>query len=69
MIDCFEQTQYNPIMDEPVVAELVNQNGIVDVNGVKVQPGDSTKINNMVGKPELDEAPSYYRPLRVIRKS
>ncbi len=58
MISRFEETQNNQVMVEPIPHELVEQYGVVDVNGEKLSEGDSAIINNMVEKPEIDEAPS-----------
>lgn len=58
MIKRFEQTGHNQIMVEPVLAEQVNQYGVVDINGKQLQPGDNAKIINMVEKPSIEDAPS-----------
>ena len=58
MIKRFETTKHSQIMVEPVPHEQVNQYGIVDVDGVSMQPGDSAKIKDMVEKPEITDAPS-----------
>jgi UTP--glucose-1-phosphate uridylyltransferase len=58
MIANFEQTGASQIMVEPVAEDMVNQYGVVDIAGVKLQAGDSAVIKNMVEKPPVDEAPS-----------
>lgn len=58
MIKRFEETQHSQIMVEAVPHEQVNQYGVVDINKHTMQPGDSSKIIDMVEKPALDEAPS-----------
>ena len=58
MIKRFEQTQCSQTMVEPIPDDQVDQYGVVDVAGEKMQPGDSCKIVNMVEKPAIGEAPS-----------
>jgi len=58
MIKRFDQTNSSQIMVEPVPEDQVNQYGVVDLNGVKIKPGESCKIRDMVEKPEIDKAPS-----------
>lgn len=61
------------IMVEPVPAELVSQYGVVDVNGVELQPGQHALMSRMVEKPPREEAPSnlavvgrYILPPRIF---
>lgn len=61
------------IMVEPVPAELVSQYGVVDVNGVNLQPGRHALMSRMVEKPPREEAPSnlavvgrYILPARIF---
>ncbi len=61
------------IMVEPVPPELVSQYGVVDVNGVDLQPGQHTIMSRMVEKPPREEAPSnlavvgrYVLPARIF---
>lgn len=58
MIKRFNETQASQIMLEPVAQEDVNKYGIADINGVELTPGESTAINAMVEKPDVDVAPS-----------
>lgn len=61
------------IMVEPVPEELVSQYGVVDVNGVDLQPGEHALMSRMVEKPPREEAPSnlavvgrYVLPARIF---
>ena len=61
------------IMVEPVPEELVSQYGVVDVNGVDLQPGQHALMSRMVEKPPREEAPSnlavvgrYILPARIF---
>lgn len=61
------------IMVEPVPEELVSQYGVVDVNGVELQPGQHALMSRMVEKPPREEAPSnlavvgrYILPSRIF---
>ena len=58
MIKRFEQTQHSQIMVEPVPDDQVNQYGVVDLGGAKIQAGESRKVLGLVEKPDLDKAPS-----------
>ena len=58
MITRFEQTGANQIMVEPVPHEMVNQYGVVDLNGAVIFAGDNAVISDMVEKPAVDDAPS-----------
>lgn len=58
MIARFEEAGASQIMVEPVPNEQVNQYGVVDIEGVTLQQGDSAVISDMVEKPAIDEAPS-----------
>ena len=60
MIKRFEQTQCSQTMVEPIPDDQVDQYGVVDVAGKKMQPGDSCKIVNMVEKPPIGGAPSNF---------
>ena len=64
---------HSQIMVEPVPEELVSQYGVVDVQGVDLQPGQHALMSRMVEKPPRDEAPSnlavvgrYVLPARVF---
>ncbi|MCE9686984.1 UTP--glucose-1-phosphate uridylyltransferase GalU [Shewanella sp. AS16] len=58
MMQRFDDTGANQIMVEPVPHESVNQYGIVDLAGHQLVQGASAAIEDMIEKPELDEAPS-----------
>lgn len=47
-------------MVEKVPDEAVSSYGIVDIGGKELQAGESEKINTMVEKPKVEEAPSRY---------
>jgi UTP--glucose-1-phosphate uridylyltransferase len=58
MIARYKTSFASQIMVAPVPECDVNKYGIADCGGVDIAPGDSTKINAMVEKPTIDEAPS-----------
>jgi len=58
MIKNFEQTATSQIMVEQVSFDKVDQYGVVDLNQVKILPGESAPIADMVEKPALDKTPS-----------
>lgn len=58
MLKRFKQTQASQIMVSPVKPEEVSSYGIADCGGVEIPPGESTKIDNIVEKPSIDDAPS-----------
>lgn len=60
MINRFEQTGKPQIMVEKVPDEAVSSYGIVDIGQKQLLPGESAKINNMVEKPKIEDAPSNY---------
>lgn len=60
MIRRFEQTGHSQIMVEPVPASMVNQYGIVDLAGAALVEGQSVPVQDMVEKPDVDEAPSNF---------
>lgn len=60
MIRRFEETGAPQIMVEKVPDEAVSSYGIVDIGGKELQAGESEKINTMVEKPKVEEAPSRY---------
>ncbi len=60
MIRRFEQTGHSQIMVEPVPANMVNQYGIVDLAGAALVEGQSLPVQDMVEKPDVDEAPSNF---------
>ena len=58
MLKRFKQTQASQIMVSPVKPEEVSSYGIADCGGVEIPPGESAKIDSIVEKPSIDEAPS-----------
>nr|WP_315540592.1 UTP--glucose-1-phosphate uridylyltransferase GalU [uncultured Haemophilus sp.] len=58
MIKRFKETQVSQIMVAPVAADEVSSYGIADCSGVELKGGDSVKINSIVEKPSVEEAPS-----------
>ena len=58
MIKRFKETQASQIMVAPVAADEVSSYGIADCGDVKLKGGDSVKINSIVEKPSVEEAPS-----------
>lgn len=60
MIKRFESTGIPQIMVEKVPKEDVSSYGIVDINGCTLKEGESVKINTIVEKPSVKDAPSDY---------
>lgn len=58
MIKRFQETQASQIMVAPVKQEEVSSYGVADCAGVDLQPGESVKINNIIEKPAIEDAPS-----------
>lgn len=58
MVAKFNTSRVSQVMVEQVADEDVSKFGIVDLDGMSVDPGQAAKIHQMVEKPELDEAPS-----------
>lgn len=58
MTQRFAETGQAQIMVEPVPGELVHQYGVVDLNGVDLQPAGHARMTRVVEKPPRDEAPS-----------
>jgi UTP--glucose-1-phosphate uridylyltransferase len=58
MLKRFNQTKSSQIMVSPVAPEAVSSYGIADCGGVEIPPGESAKINSIVEKPSVDDAPS-----------
>lgn len=58
MLKRFNQTKASQIMVSPVAPEAVSSYGIADCSGVEIPPGESAKINSIVEKPSVDDAPS-----------
>lgn len=58
MVAKFNTSRVSQIMVEKVPHEEVNKYGVVDLEGLELNEGDSGKIHAMVEKPPIDEAPS-----------
>ena len=58
MLKRSNQTKASQIMVSPVAPEAVSSYGIADCGGVEIPPGESAKINSIVEKPSVEEAPS-----------
>lgn len=58
MVNNFIQTGSSQIMVEKVPQASVDQFGIVDINGVQLEPGICAPIQRMIEKPECSQAPS-----------
>ncbi|WP_331346967.1 UTP--glucose-1-phosphate uridylyltransferase GalU [Cellvibrio sp. UBA7661] len=54
----FEETGNSQILVERVPPEQVDKYGVVDCAGAEIPAGKTAKINAMVEKPPVDEAPS-----------
>jgi UTP--glucose-1-phosphate uridylyltransferase len=60
MLIRYRESLASQIMVAPVPDDQVHKYGIADCGGETINPGDSTKIFNMVEKPELGTAPSNF---------
>ena len=58
MVAKFNTSRVSQIMVEQVSHEDVSKYGIVDLEGLELQQGESGKIHDMVEKPDLEDAPS-----------
>lgn len=58
MIKRFNETLSSQIMVAPVAQEEVSSYGIVDCGNVELKDGESAKIENIVEKPSIENAPS-----------
>ncbi|WP_095498534.1 UTP--glucose-1-phosphate uridylyltransferase GalU [Paraferrimonas haliotis] len=58
MVAKFDQTQASQIMVEGVPQDKVHLYGIADIGDASINAGEFAKINRMVEKPALEEAPS-----------
>ncbi len=58
MLALYSENQASQIMVEAVPYELVSDYGIVDLQGQKIEPGQSKSIEAIVEKPKQEEAPS-----------
>lgn len=60
MIQRFKETGKSQIMVAPVAKENVSSYGIVDCQGVELQPAGTAKITSIIEKPSVEEAPSNF---------
>lgn len=58
MVKRYRDTSASQIMVEQVAQEDVSKFGIVDISGVDIQAGESSKIASVIEKPTATEAPS-----------
>ncbi len=58
MVRRFESSGVPQIMVEQVPHESVSSYGIVNINGVQLEPGANAPIASIVEKPKVEEAPS-----------
>ena len=58
MVAKFNTSRVSQIMVEQVPHEDVSKYGIVDLEGLELQQGESGKIHDMVEKPDIEDAPS-----------
>lgn len=58
MVANFNASGAAQVMVEKVPAELVNQYGVADINGVQLAAGEQAPIKQLVEKPPVAEAPS-----------
>ncbi|MFU2077591.1 UTP--glucose-1-phosphate uridylyltransferase GalU [Avibacterium endocarditidis] len=58
MIKRFKETNASQILVEPVSEQDISSYGIVDCEGVQLNPGESAKIKRIVEKPAVEDAPS-----------
>lgn len=58
MVANFNASGAAQVMVEKVPAQLVNQYGVADINGVQLAAGEQAPIKQLVEKPPVDEAPS-----------
>lgn len=60
MIGRFKETGKSQIMVAPVAKEEVSNYGVVDCQGIDLQPAGTAKIVNIIEKPSIEEAPSNF---------
>ncbi|QLB21483.1 UTP--glucose-1-phosphate uridylyltransferase [Vespertiliibacter pulmonis] len=60
MISRFKETGNSQIMVAPVAKEDVSSYGVVDCQGVDLQPAGTAKIVNIIEKPSIEDAPSNF---------
>lgn len=60
MIARFKETGNSQIMVAPVAKEEVSSYGVVDCQGVDLQPANTAKIVKIVEKPAIEDAPSNF---------
>lgn len=60
MIARFRETGNSQIMVAPVAKEEVSSYGVVDCQGIDLQPANTAKIVKIVEKPAVEDAPSNF---------
>ncbi|MEO3879127.1 UTP--glucose-1-phosphate uridylyltransferase GalU [Rheinheimera fenheensis] len=58
MVNLYQQSGISQVMVEPVSQQLISSYGVADVEGHKLQPGESVHMTAIVEKPSVEEAPS-----------
>jgi len=58
MAKAFESSNASQIMVESVAQEDISKFGIVDIDGVKINPGQDAQMKGTVEKPSIENAPS-----------
>lgn len=58
MVSRYNETGISQLMVEPVPHEDVHKYGVADCNGENLEAGSSVKIESLVEKPPVEEAPS-----------
>ncbi|QLB13834.1 UDP-glucose pyrophosphorylase [Bisgaardia hudsonensis] len=58
MVKRFKETNLSQIMVAPVAKNEVSSYGIVDCNGAELSGGESIRIQSIVEKPSIEDAPS-----------
>ncbi|MDG1122647.1 MAG: UTP--glucose-1-phosphate uridylyltransferase GalU [Glaciecola sp.] len=58
MVSKFNTSRVSQVLVEQVPEEDVSKFGVVDLDGVKIDQGESAKIHGMVEKPDVEDAPS-----------
>ena len=58
MMRLFDETKESQIMVEAVPENEVSNYGVVDIEGVQLDPGEYCQIRQVIEKPQQDQAPS-----------
>lgn len=58
MVSKFNTSRVSQVLVEQVPEEDVSKFGVVDLDGAKIDQGESAKIHGMVEKPDVEDAPS-----------